>query len=185
MADNHKPWKVLKTTPLVQSHWYNVAKEQVQLPDGSVIDDFYVVRNVPTICVLPIRKDNKAVFTRQYRHGIKRVMLELPGGCVDPGESSLTAAKRELAEELGLVSRQWHRLLGAYVDPARSDAHVDIYTALDAEFDEKLSPPEFEPEFIDVQQALEQAEELGIISVETILALQTYAAKSGGGPEMR
>jgi len=41
----------------------------------------------------------------QYRHGSETVILEIPGGCVDPGEEPIKAAERELLEETGYTNR--------------------------------------------------------------------------------
>jgi len=54
-------------------------------------------------CV-PLFDDGTTVLLRQRRYGIDGASLEVPGGHVDPGETSLAAAGRELTEETGIVA---------------------------------------------------------------------------------
>lgn len=61
--------------------------------------------------VVAVTGQGKVVLVRQFRHGTRASTLEIPGGAVDPGDRSpLAAAKRELREETGYVSRRWRRL---------------------------------------------------------------------------
>src|SRR5690349_3163193 len=54
--------------------------------------------------ILAITKDQKVVLVRQYRHGVKEVLLELPGGVIEDGEDPLAGIQRELLEETGYTS---------------------------------------------------------------------------------
>jgi ADP-ribose pyrophosphatase len=171
MNDESKKWKVLRQTPVIESPWFKVAKEKVELPGGHIIEDFYTVKADDLICILALNEAGQVAFIRQYRHGIQKIMLEIPGGVVDAGESSLAAAKRELAEETGLVSNNWHKIAHAYLDPARSNVGQDFYLALNATVDSSLPKPEFEPQFIEIEEAYNNAENLGIIGMSTIMAL--------------
>ena len=54
------------------------------------------------VCILPFYQ-GKVALTREYRYPISSYQWQLPGGCIDPGESPLEAGRRELQEETGLV----------------------------------------------------------------------------------
>jgi ADP-ribose pyrophosphatase len=57
-----------------------------------------------------VTPENEVVIARQYRHGIGRISLRLPGGLLEPTEDPILAAQRELREETGFVSNQWESL---------------------------------------------------------------------------
>lgn len=86
----------------------------MELPDGRRITDYYQLDAPSFACVLAETVDERIVTYRQYRHGLRRVGLTFPGGYLSPGEDALTAAKRELLEETGMVAAHWVDL-GAYI----------------------------------------------------------------------
>ena len=60
------------------------------------------------------------IVIRQYRHAAEEVILELPGGCIDPGESPEQAIVRELLEETGYQFESIERLCTLYANPSTS-----------------------------------------------------------------
>jgi len=95
-------WKVLAEEDVSPSPWYVVKRHTVALPNGKVVDDYYV-SVVPDIAmVLPITREGNVVLVRQYKHGIREVITELPGGMAKPGQSVEEAALAELEEETGI-----------------------------------------------------------------------------------
>jgi len=123
-----KPWKVLESTYLRP----RFRLDQCKLPNGKLLDatvfEFRTWANV-----LAITKDQKAVLVRQYRHGVKEVFLELPGGIVEDGEDPLDGIKRELLEETGYVSANMIEVGRIYPNPAIQTNQLYCFIAFDAE----------------------------------------------------
>jgi 8-oxo-dGTP pyrophosphatase MutT (NUDIX family) len=80
-----------------------------------------VLESVDWVNVVAITPDGKLVMVEQYRFGIGRNTVETPGGMVDPGETSLQAAKRELVEETGFAGARWRYLGAVEPNPAVHD----------------------------------------------------------------
>ena len=74
-----------------------------------------VLESVDWVNMVALTEDGSSVMVRQFRFGVSYTTLETPGGMIDPGEDSLSAAKRELREETGYTGGNW-RYLGA-VEP--------------------------------------------------------------------
>ncbi len=100
-----------------------VAVESVQLPDGRIISDYYVIRLPDYVLIYAEMDDGTVPLLRQYKHGARRVCLTFPGGAIEAGESPEEAARRELLEELGCVAETW-RSLGAFVTNANQGCNV-------------------------------------------------------------
>lgn len=71
------------------------------MPDGKIIDAYYVVELPISVCALAVTEDGKALMIKQYRHPIAETIIELPGGFIDDKEDPTKAIGRELLEETG------------------------------------------------------------------------------------
>ena len=110
-----RPWKRIERTTILQAKIFTAHKDRVYSPDHDQEFDFFVMEAPDWINVIALTDDEQVVLIRQYRHGTEEVTVEIPGGMVDPGESPLEAAKRELAEETGYRAESWQEI--GTVDP--------------------------------------------------------------------
>lgn len=74
-------------------------------------------------------KSGRYLAVRQYRFGTERVTTEIPGGVIDPGETPIEAATRELREETGCVAETWTELGKVEPNPAFHDNHCTHFLA--------------------------------------------------------
>lgn len=93
---------------------------------------FSLIEATDWVNVIALTPEDAVVLIRQYRIGIEKVCLEIPGGMVDPGEDARTAAARELLEETGYTSESWKHLGTVSPNPAIQNNYLHSYVALDA-----------------------------------------------------
>lgn len=101
----------------------------IMIEPGGVRARRDIVRHVGSVAVLPIRADGQVVLIRQFRCVFEADLIELPAGRIDPGETPLRAAKRELSEEVGLGASTWERLLRIVPSPGFCEETVTLYRA--------------------------------------------------------
>ena len=104
MDDN--PWQTLKSRIVYTNPWITVREDAVIHPGGG--EGIYsVVEAKDGIFTIPEDKDGNIYIMNAFRYPIKRWVWELCSGGIEPGETPLDCAKKELREELGLRSGDW------------------------------------------------------------------------------
>jgi ADP-ribose pyrophosphatase len=105
-----------------------VKRDTVRLPDGSSGGREYI-DHPGAVAILPILDSGEIVFERQYRYPLRAEMIEIPAGKIDPGETPLETAKRELLEETGYSASQWRHLMTFHPVIAYSTERIEIFIA--------------------------------------------------------
>jgi 8-oxo-dGTP pyrophosphatase MutT (NUDIX family) len=109
------PWKTLSTRVAYENAWIRVREDQVIRPDGGP-GIYGVVEIRPSVAVVALNERDEIVLVGQWRYTTNRYSWEIPRGGSHPGETDMLAvAKRELAEEAGLLARNWQPLGAADV----------------------------------------------------------------------
>ena len=127
-------WKILESRQVIKDEWLSLRADKCQLPNGLVLDPCYVLEYRAWVNVVALTKRQEVVLVREYRHGIQKTLLELPGGSTDPEDvSALAAAKRELLEETGYSSETFVETGRLYPNPATHNNLLHCFLATNVE----------------------------------------------------
>lgn len=138
--DRPERWKTLRKTTLVDAlPFLRVWIEQIELPDGHIIDDYYQVYLPDSVLIFARDPEGMVVVERAYKHGLRQVSLVLPAGGVEQGEQPLEAARRELLEETGYRSDRWSSLGTFQSNANQGGGRIFMFEALNAM---KIAEPE-------------------------------------------
>jgi ADP-ribose pyrophosphatase len=115
-----RPWETLASEYALDVPWMRVRRDVCRLPNGDVVDDYYLWEGSDWVAVFALTVEGHVLLVRQYRHGVQDFAWELPGGVVDPGESAVEAARRELREETGYSAEREELIARMEVDPPKA-----------------------------------------------------------------
>lgn len=122
-------WKLLSSEYLIKDSWATLRADTCQMPNGKIIKPYYVLEYPNWGNVVALTDDNKVILIRQYRHAAGEVILELPGGCIETGESLEEGIKRELLEETGYAFNNFELLCTLYANPATGNNKTHCFLA--------------------------------------------------------
>jgi len=112
------PWPIESEREVQSFRIGGLVHLRARSPRTGAVHDFYELRFPDWINVVPVTADGRVLLIRQFRAGTRQLTLEIPGGLVDPGETPLAAARRELREETGWDSDDWTALGAVLPNPA-------------------------------------------------------------------
>jgi ADP-ribose pyrophosphatase len=111
-----------------QGDFLKVCSDRVCLPDGKITSREFI-KHPGAVVILPLFEDGTVLLERQFRYPLNHVFIEFPAGKIDPDESPISTAKRELLEETGYTATDWQFICTIHNAIAYSDEHLDIFLA--------------------------------------------------------
>jgi ADP-ribose pyrophosphatase len=155
-----------------QGRVFKLIRENVTLDNG-VTTDFEFVAHPGATAIVPMISDARVLLLKQYRHSLREYIWEIPAGTLDPQESVIDCAKRELIEETGYSAKKWEKLGSFTPVPGYSDERIHIYLAADLQparqnldKDEIINVHE-----VDLSEAMEMIEKGEIQDAKSITGL--------------
>lgn len=138
-----------------------------------------VVHHIGSVGIVPFITKDKVVLVEQFRYAVGERLLEIPAGTLHKGEAPLSAAKREIREEIGYAAKKFEKINIFYPSPGVTDEFVEIYKAtglkpskLEADFDEDIKV-----KVVKLSAALRYIKEGKIKDAKTIIALLLVTGK--------
>lgn len=124
-----RPWPLRSSRPGPDLSLFRVRFDEAADPRTGRVHERVVLASPDWVNVVAVTDDGDFVMIRQYRFGIRRLTLEIPGGMVDDGEAPEEAARRELLEETGYSASRWSLLARVAPNPAFLDNTCHQYLA--------------------------------------------------------
>ena len=113
-----KLWTIVSSSLDKTYRVFNLRTDRACSPRTNETHDFFILESSPWVNIIPLTSEEEVVMVQQYRHGIRSITLEIPGGIVDPHDSPESAAHRELMEETGYKAETLLSLGSVYPNPA-------------------------------------------------------------------
>ena len=114
-----RDWPIISRELIGDFSIFTLTKKRVRSPRTGEAREVAALQFPDWVLMLALTPDKEVVMVRQYRHGIERVCLELPGGLVDPADDSPSvSARRELLEETGYQANKITLMGECFPQPA-------------------------------------------------------------------
>ena len=174
-------WEVLASEVMYRCGIFSVRRDRSRSVRSGVTHDFHVIEAGDWVNVVPLTADRCVVMVRQFRHGIRDLTLEVPAGLVDATDSSpAVAARRELREETGYVSRDLVPLGVVHPNPAIMNNRCHMFVAFDVEIDgapQWDGTEELEVELVELDRVAELIRSGAVSNALTLVAFQLLQLK--------
>lgn len=154
-------WQVLASEVVMQHPFMSVEMQQLQLPDGRIIDNWPIIDAHDYAMIVAENEAGELLILDGYRHGLGRSSWQVVGGHIERDEEPLATAQRELLEEAGYASDNWINLGSFVVDANRRVSHAHFFLARQASPSTKL-----------ISDDLEQSELYWVTAIEAKRALR-------------
>lgn len=120
--------KIVSSKEVLKNKLFTVTDEVAVDPSGFEIHR-NIIRHPGSAVIMAVDDKERVLLVKQFRLPAKQELLELPAGRLDPGETPLQAAKRELKEETGYKAKKWVKLASFWPTPGYVDEKMTLFLA--------------------------------------------------------
>ena len=133
-----------------------------------------IVEHPGAVVIVAVDSDDRVALVRQLREAIRKKLLELPAGTLEPGEEPLATAKRELEEETGLTGGEWREVARFWTAPGFCRELMTLFFAEGVEPGAARPAPDEELELVHSPVAEIEARLHEIEDAKTLAGLLLY-----------
>lgn len=131
MSKKPDSWQRISSSEKADCRVFKIREDLCRRESDGAEASFFVIESPDWVNIIALTPERETVLIEQYRYGTEEIILEIPGGIIDKGESAEAAAKRELLEETGYSADKWVFLGQSRPNPAIQNNTVYHYLALD------------------------------------------------------
>ena len=137
--------KIKKTQVIAQTRIFAVEELELEFSNGvyRIYERLKAGRH-GAVMIIPLLDDETILLIKEYAAGMERYELAFPKGLIDPGETAIEAANRELQEEAGYGAHSLSQLRRISLAPGYLSHQMDLVVAQDL-YLSKLEGDEPEP----------------------------------------
>ncbi len=122
------PEETLESRQAFSGRLIDVRVDSVKMADGRTARR-EVVEHPQVVAILPVLDDGRLVMVRQFRHAVGKILLEIPAGGIEKGETPEAAVGRELREETGYQAGKLEHLVSFYTSPGFTTEYMHLFRA--------------------------------------------------------
>jgi len=130
-ASHAKP-EILKVQPVTKTKLFKIEQVSLRFSNGAEREfERFELWSPGIVMIVPMLDDNTILLVKEYAAGIEDYVVSFPKGLVHQDEDAITAANRELQEEIGYASNNLSKLMTVTGSPHYSSTRMHIVIAKD------------------------------------------------------
>jgi len=123
-----KEYKTVDTKTVFEGEIIRLKVDKVMMPSGRVAER-EIVEHKGAVGIVPLTENGEIIMVSQYRHPVGGLLMEIPAGKLDPGETPEECAARELVEEICMAPKTLIKLASFYTTPGYSNEVFHLFLA--------------------------------------------------------
>ncbi|MGC8658182.1 MAG: NUDIX hydrolase [Desulfomonilaceae bacterium] len=143
-SDKNLYWDLLSSRGDRDYNLFSVQINTCKSPRTGLAHEFQILKSPDWVAVVALTEKREVILVNQFRHGIRDMSLELPGGLVKHGQTPMKSAEEELMEETGFAAPSLKLIGWSHPLPALFNNKFYVYLAENAVYTGNLNPDETE-----------------------------------------